>query len=294
MIATLLTIIAPVFITAGIGFVWARLGRRFDVDMVTLLVTNVGAPCLVFHTLANLKISAIAFGEVALATAAVMAVTSVVGAAGLFAAGLSRRAFLPVLMFPNSGNMGLPLCLLAFGDVGLALAIGVFTTNMVGNFTVGVALASGSVSWRNLAKVPVLYVLPVAIAFMVTGTTPPTWVNATTELVGALTIPLMLITLGVSLAKLTVRSLGLGVALAVGRLALGFGAGLLVAWAFDLQGVARGVVILQSSMPVAVFNFLFAQWYDNRPSDVAGTVVISTALAFLILPALLWFVLEGP
>jgi hypothetical protein len=154
-----------------------------------------------------------------------------------------------------------------------------------------VAISSGHLSLSMLARVPLLYALPPALAFMFTGAKPPAWLNATTELIGLMTIPLMLITLGVSLAKLAVASLPRSLGLSVLRLLLGFALGVGVAYLFRLEGAARGVLIVQSSMPVAVFNYLFAQRYRRAPEEVAGLVVISTAMSFLTLPMLLWFVL---
>jgi predicted permease len=58
-----------------------------------------------------------------------------------------------------------------------------------------------------------------------------------------------------------------------------------------LEGAAKGVLIMQCSMPVAVFAYLFAMRYDRQPQEVAATVVISTVMSFLLLPALLWYVL---
>jgi predicted permease len=70
---------------------------------------------------------------------------------------------------------------------------------------------------------------------------------------------------------------------------------IIIGWAtaefFDMEGAARGVLILQSTMPIAVFNYLFALKYNNHPDDVAGTVVVSTMLSFLSLPFLLSYVM---
>ena len=291
MIADLFTIIAPVLIAAGIGFGWGRFGRDFDVEFVTSLVTGVGAPCLIFHTLANLSVGAGEFLTMVGAAVVVLSLSAGIGTVVLRAAGLPVRAFLPSLVFANTGNMGLPLSSLAFGEAGLALAIGIFALSAVAQFTVGAAISSGRLSLGVLARVPLLYALPPALAFMLTGAKPPAWLNATTELIGLMTIPLMLITLGVSLAKLAVASLPRSLGLSVLRLLLGFALGVGVAYLFRLEGAARGVLIVQSSMPVAVFNYLFAQRYRRAPEEVAGLVVISTALSFLTLPMLLWFVL---
>jgi predicted permease len=101
----------------------------------------------------------------------------------------------------------------------------------------------------------------------------------------------MLIALGVSLARLRIASLKLSLAIALVRLLLGFAVGNLVAWVFGLDGMLAGVLILQSSMPVAVFNYLFAQVYRRAPEEVAGAVVLSTFLSFASLPLLLLHVL---
>lgn len=291
MTADLFAIIAPVLIAAGIGFGWGRFGRDFDVEFVTSLVTDVGAPCLIFHTLANLSVAAREFVVMVGAAALVLSLSACAGTAVLRAVRLPLRAFLPSLVFANTGNMGLPLSSLAFGEAGLALAIGVFALSAVAQFTVGAAISSGRLSLRLLARMPLLYALPPALAFMLTGAKPPAWLEATTELIGLMTIPLMLITLGVSVAKLTVASVRRSLALAALKLLLGFSLGIGVAHLFHLEGAARGVLIVQSSMPVAVFNYLFAQRYRRAPEEVAGLVVISTALSFLTLPMLLWFVL---
>ncbi len=291
MYADLFSIVAPVFVCAGIGFAWARLARGFEVEFVTTLITNVGAPCLVFHTLANLAVGPGSFVTMVLAAIAAVLAFALIGGAVLAASGFSVRAFLPSLMFPNTGNMGLPLNYLAFGDIGLGLAIGVFTVTAVGQFTVGVALASGRASLRALARVPILYAVAAALAFMVAGSPPPRWINATTQLLGGITIPMMLIALGVSLARLRVRRIPLSLGLALLRLGMGLGVGLTLALLLGLEGAERGVLIIQSAMPAAVFNYLFAQRYGTAPEDVAGIVVLSTAVSFATLPLLLWFVL---
>ena len=291
MLYQLFNIIAPVLITAGVGLVWARRGGSFDMEFVTGLVTGVGAPCLVFHTLANLSVGAGAFLGMVADRSPCWSTCAVAGTLLLRAFRLPIRDFLPTLMFANTGNMGLPLSSLAFGDLGLALAVGVFAVTAVAQFTAGVAIASGKLSFTALARVPLLYAIPPALAFLFAGVRPPAWINATTELIGAMTIPLMLITLGVSLANLSVKSLPRSLALAVLRLVLGFTAGLAVAWVLKLEGAARGVLIVQSTMPVAVFNYLFAQRYRRAPEEVAGIIVISTVLSFATLPLLLWFVM---
>jgi predicted permease len=102
----------------------------------------------------------------------------------------------------------------------------------------------------------------------------------------------MLVTLGFSLAELRVRSLARGLQVAAMRFAFGFGVGLAVTHVLGLSGVARGVVILQASMPSAVINYMMAERYGRSPEDVAGVVSVTTLLSLGVLPAVLWFLLR--
>jgi len=282
---------APVAIAVGLGFVWTRRAQRFDAEFVSSLVILIGAPALVFHTLANLSVDAAAFGRMVLATVLLILLSALLGFGLLKLLRLPVRTFLPVLMFPNTGNLGLPLSLLAFGPPGLALAVGIFAVYLVAQFTVGVGIAAGTIAVRTLVRIPLLWVLPPALACIVFDLTPPGWINSTAELLGGMTIPLMLMTLGVSLARLRIGGLRRSLSLAAARLALGFFLALGIAAAFGLDPLSRGVLVLQSSMPTAVFNYLFALRYGTQPEEVAATVTVSTLMTFAALPLLLAIVL---
>lgn len=291
MLADLFAVLAPVFVTAGIGFAWIKAGRTLDTNQFTPIIVFVGSPCLVFSTLMESGVDIALLGRIAgiaiLAHAAAMAMGIVALKAGRYPV----RAFLPSLMLPNTGNMGLPLCLFAFGDIGLALGIAYFTISALLQFTVGISIAAGGMSVKRALSTPHIYVVSLAILLLWTDTTLPEWVSNTVQLIGQFTIPLMLLFLGVSLARLTVQGVGRAVILSCVRIGGGLAVGILLVWAFGLSGPAAGVVLIQSAMPVAVFNYLFAQYYDNSPAEVAGLVVVSTAISFATLPFLLAFVL---
>ena len=291
MVGELFTIIVPVFACACIGYIWARREKPYDTDLVTTLITTIGAPCLILSTLTEADIEVGAFGAMAAAAVVSFLITAGIAIFVLKMAGLSVRAFMPPLIFPNCGNMGLPLCLFAYGEQGLALGIVIFAVSAVSMFTIGSAVASGSISLNKLARIPVLYAVAAALIFMVGDIQPPEWFANTTRILGGMTVPMMLITLGVSLARLRISSFWRSLALSLFRLAMGFAVGVALAEVFGFEGPARGVLILQTSMPVAVFTFLFAQRYKREPEEVAGMVMLSTAASFLTLPALLWYVL---
>jgi hypothetical protein len=284
-------IVAPVFLSAAVGYGWIRLGRPFDRDLVTRLITDVGAPCLVFSGLISLDARSDDLTTIVGAALLAMACFAALGAAVLRLARLPAHTFLPPLVFGNTGNMGLPLCLFAFGDEGLSLAVCFFATVAITHYSLGVWVWSGRVSVIELLRTPLFYGTLFGVAVLAADVAVPVWLRNTTQLLGGFTIPLMMITMGVSLAELRLHGLPRTVALSILRLGMGVAVGFALSAVLGLEGVARGVVVIQCSMPVAVFNYLFAERYNRSPEAVASLVVLSTMLAFALLPLLLGFLL---
>ena len=291
MFEVLLPIIAPILISVGLGWGWVKSGRSMDISAVNTMVTNLGAPCLVFSSLVRLSVSPTALADMALATALAVAVFLAVGAVILRLARLSLPVYLPSLAFTNCGNMGLPLSLFAFGQMGLDLAAAYFAVSMVVMMVLGLWLVSGEPTPKKALTMPLPYAVAAALAFRAAEVEVPAWLYNSTELLGGMTVPLMLLTLGVSLASMRVVGFRRALALATLRLAMGAAVGVAVAALFNFDGVARGVLIIQCAMPPAVFNYLFAQNYDRKPEETASVILISTLISFLTLPLLLPFVL---
>lgn len=293
MYAQLIPILAPVFLVTLIGYGWARLGVPFQREFLTGLVMNIGVPCLILHgTLqldadASLFLSMIGFAILALL------VCTLVGATALRATSQPLRSYLPPIAFGNSGNLGLPLCLFAFGRQGLGLAIGFYLVGSVSQFIAGPLFQGRQPVWRTLLTTPVNYAALLGVGLLAMDATLPLWLGNTIELLSGLAIPLMMLALGHALGSFRVQRLPVAAGIAAGRLGLGLLVGYAITLVFGLTGVQRGVVLVQSAMPVAVFNYLLAARYDRHPEDIAGAIVISTLVAFAALPALLLFALPA-
>lgn len=287
----ILAVMAPVLASILVGLVWGRSGRPFDTDMVTRLVMYVGAPCLIVATLSEVRLAPAALASTAWIYLLVLAVTATLSLLLVCLLRREIRTFFTPLVFPNVGNMGLPLCMLAFGEEGLALGLAWFMLNSIAHFSLGLAVVSGRPVLRELLTNPIVASVVAAVTLVATDSRLPPWLQNSLDLLGGLTIPLMLVTLGVSLSRLRVHDLRTAVVFSAARLGLGFGVAVLLCEWLDIDGVLRGVVILQSSMPVAVFNYLFAVRYRRGASEVAGTVVISTLMALAALPLLLGWLL---
>lgn len=287
------SVLLPVLLCVGVGALWRRAGRPFDRGLMTLLIADVGAPCLVFSRLVALDVEPEALGRMAAAAATAMACFAALGAAALRASGQPLHTWLAPLVFVNAGNMGLPVCLFAFGEEGLALALVWFAMASVAQFTLGPPLWSGHWGLGPWLRTPVVPATALAVAWRLGEWPVPAWLLRTTTLLGDFAVPLMLLTLGVALAELRVPRLGRPAALAGLRLALGVGVGAALVPAFGLAGVDRGVFLLQCAMPAAVFNHLFAERYGRAPDEIAGLVVLSTLLGFVSLPFLLRWAFAG-
>jgi hypothetical protein len=287
VILELLSVVAPVFVVALVGLAWARSGAHFDEASISRLVLNVGVPCLLFRSLTTLEVSPFQLAQMAGLTVAVMSLFAIGGLAVLKALRLPSHTFLGPLIFTNSGNIGIPICLFAFGETGLALAMTYFAVSAIFHVSLGGPLFAGTFSWRPFLRSPLTWAVAITVPVVAFGVPVPDWLSRTTSLLGDIAIPLMLLTLGVSLSKMHPDSVGRSILLALVRFGLGVAAGFLVATVFGIEGLPRKVLILQAAMPVGVLNYLFAHRYGRSPEQVASLVLVSTLLSVLTIPALL-------
>lgn len=291
MINALAGIVLPVFCLALVGYAWRRLGFPFEREFVTRVIMNVSGPCLIVDSLSRLTLPMDEFLAMVGSSIAMFVLTAACAFGILKVAGLSIRSYLPALAIGNNGNLGLPLCLFAFGQEGLGLAVAVYVTNSVGQFTLTPLLQSRTSPWRTLATTPVIYGALIGAAVLGGDIRLPQWISTTIGLLGDLMIPLMLLALGHTLGGLHTKRFPFAFGWGTVRLSLGFLVALAVAEAFGLEGVAKGVLILQGAMPAAIFSYLFAARYDRNPEDVAGIVLVSTVVGALLLPGLVAYVL---
>lgn len=284
---TVLEITAPVFVLAAIGYAWVRLGVEYKVDFVTRLAMTLSVPCLIFTALMKTQIDPAALTALSLATIAAYGAVTVAMVVLARLAGLDMRAYVAPLIFGNTGNLGLPLAFFAFGETGLGYAVVVFAIMAIWSFTFGIWLVAGRGAFGKVLREPLLWGTLLGGLFLWQGWETPRAVTRTLELIGQMAIPLMLITLGVAVARLTPGRIGQAVVLSVAKL----GVCVALAWAvglwFELDKIAFGVLVLQIGTPVAVTSYLLAEKYGADAQAVAGLVVASTLLSVFALPAML-------
>jgi len=288
---TVLNITAPVFLLAAVGFAWVRLGFEYRVEFVTRLAMTLSVPALIFTALINTQIEPQALAAISIASLAAYAVVMVAFFVVVKLWRLDLRTYLAPLIFGNTGNLGLPLALFAFGDVGLGYAVVVFAVMAILSFTIGIWMVAGAGSFGRILKEPLVGATILGAIFLWQGWGVPLFLGNTLELLGQIAIPVMLITLGVAIARLETKAIGRAIVLSIVKIAVCVAAAFAAAQVFDLDDIAMGVLIVQVATPVAVTSYLLAEKYGADAQPVAGLVVVSTLLSVVSLPLILSFVI---
>lgn len=286
----ILNILAPSMLLALVGFVWFHKGPTFPVAFVTTLVLNVTMPALLFHTLAGSSVPIASLGTMAMATVVIHLVFVGAAVALLKIARKDWRLCITHVV-GNTGNLGLPVCFLAFGDEGLAYAMTFFAVQCLLLFSVGEIIISGTLDFHRIVRSPILHSVWLGVVVRMLDVQLPQVALQTLQLLGQIVIPLMLITLGVSLAGMRAAQLSSTVVWAGVRTLVALSIGVGVANLLGLTGVARGVLIIETVVPVAVFNYLLAIKYGRDSSEVSGLILVTHLMAIAYLPVVLAFVL---
>lgn len=287
LIVTVLQVAAPVFLIPALGFGWVRMGFEYRLEFVTRLATSLAVPCLVFTSLMGTTVAPEALSALFLAAVGAFAVLSLLAWGIVRIARLDVRSYLLPLVFGNTGNLGLPLALFAFGEEGLALAVVVFAVGALWQFSFGVWVASGGGSILRLVREPLVWAALAGGLFLWQGWQTPQWLTQSLTLLGQMAIPLMLLTLGVAVARLVPARLARAVWLSALRVLLGVGIAWGMALILGLPAMATGVLMLQMIMPVAVTGYLIAAKYGGDADAVAGMVVASTLMSLITIPVIL-------
>jgi predicted permease len=288
-------VVLPVALTAALGGLVAR-WRGLTPEIPAALVFYLFAPALVFHALATTTVSA--DDSLKIVTVLLVSFATVYAAAMVWSTlrghdSSMRAAFAVGATTPNVGNMGLPVSQLAFGDLGLQIAVMNFVAGAILVNTAGIAIAAmagGSRIGALLAplKYPALYAAFAGVAVNLAGIDLPVAVEAPAESLGNAAIPTMLVVLGIQLSNVSGREDTTELAAVnLVRLLISPAAAWLTVELLDIEGVLRGTLIVLAAMPTAVSAIILATTFNARPGFVTQVVVISTLASMVTLTLLI-------
>ncbi|MBF7054195.1 AEC family transporter [Halomonas sp. KAO] len=286
MTAQILATLLPVFLIAGCGTLYGRL-RNPDIATLNTLNMELFVPMLVFAVLADGQAPLEEYLGLALGG------TVVVLGSGLLLwplarhLGLEVKTFLPPMMFNNSGNMGIPLLLLAFGEAALPAAVVLFIVEMLLHFTVGLWMLRPGSSLLRLLRLPIVLATLAGLAVNLFGVALPGWLLEALHMLGGVCIPLLLFALGVRMLDIDFSDWKTGLLGAVLCPLSGLVLAAPLIWLLGLSGLQAAALWVFGALPPAVLNYLVAEQYRQEPHKVASLVLIGNLGSLVVMPVVL-------
>lgn len=276
-------IIIPVFFIVAIGYFYGRRTRP-DLSSFNRIVLDVLAPVLVYSALAAREFRLQDHLLLLLGGTLLILGCGLAGWLLARATGTQPRTLVPVVMFNNCGNMGLPLALLAFGPEHFGAAVALFSISNLFHFSLGARITSAQARTRDLLLSPLMIATALGFLSAWSSVRPPDAVLSGMKLLGEAMLPMMLFALGVRLTALRRESIPRGLLGAFARPVAGLLIALPLAWALGLDDGARGQLILFAALPPAVLQFMLAERYQQEPEKVAAMILLGNALAVVFIP----------
>nr|WP_298250009.1 AEC family transporter [uncultured Halomonas sp.] len=286
MTAQILATLLPVFLIAGCGTLYGRL-RNPDITTLNTLNMELFVPMLVFAVLADGQAPLEEYMGLALGGVVVVLGSGLLLWPLVKHLGLEVKTFLPPMMFNNSGNMGIPLLLLAFGEAALPAAVVLFIVEMLLHFTVGLWMLNPGASWWRILRLPIVLATFAGLAVNLLGVALPGWLLEALHMLGEVCIPLLLFALGVRMLDVDFSDWKVGLLGAVLCPLSGLVLAAPLIWLLELNGLQAAGLWVFAALPPAVLNYLVAEQYRQEPHKVASLVLIGNLGSLVVMPGVL-------
>tara|TARA_A100001011_G_scaffold341651_1_gene374648 strand:- start:323 stop:1219 length:897 start_codon:yes stop_codon:yes gene_type:complete len=289
----LFEVIFPVFFVIGIGYYLGKNNPNIDTNFITNFAGNIGTPAMIFYTVTTTGITLTVFIHYFTYALIMIGGFAIIGLILLFFLNKDLSMELPPLILPNTGNMGVPICLFAYGTQGLGVASAIASVIILFHFTLGVFLAKKKFSFDVVLKSPPVYAIIVSVLFLYFKIDTPLFLENTTFLLTYATIFLVLMSLGIALTRFKF-SLKNSIILSLCRVVVGPIIAFIIIYYFELSGFAAGVLLIQSAMPSAILNYLVGSMYSPKKivDSIASTIVVSTLMSFFTIPIIVYIALS--
>ena len=290
----LFEVLFPVFFIVGIGYFLGKKKSDIDTAFITNYSANFGAPALFIFAITSSGVSYEVFSEYFFYSIIALVSFAIVGIIFLYFMKKDISRELPPFFLPNTGNMGLPICLFAYGSLGMGVAAAISSLVVLLHFTANIFLASKKFDIKVILKSPSTYAVIIAVSYLYFDITMPTFVINTVMLLGYAMIVLILMSLGVSLTQMKVFSIKSSIISSIGRVIIGPIIGFIIIKIFNLSGYAAGVLLIQSSMPSAILTYLIGSMYSPKEivDNISSMIVVSTLMSLVTVPIIVFISLK--
>ena len=290
----LFEVLFPVFFIVGIGYYLGKQKSDIDTTFITNYSASFGAPALFIFAITSSGVTYDVFSEYFIYSVIALFCFAITGVIFLFFMKKDISRELPPFFLPNTGNMGIPICLFAYGALGMGVAAAISSLVVLLHFTLNIFLASKKFDVKIILKSPSTYAVIIAVNFLYFDLEMPKYVINTVMLLGYTMIVLILMSLGVSLTQMKVFSLKNSLISSVGRVIIGPIIGFMLIKIFNLSGYAAGVLLIQSAMPSAILTYLIASIYSPKKivDNISSMIVVSTLMSLITIPIIVFISLK--
>jgi len=290
----LFEVIFPVFFIIGIGYFLGKKNPNIETSFITNYAANFGTPSLVIFALTSTGITFSLFAEYFVYSLLLLTSFGIVGLIFLILMKKDYIRELPPFILPNTGNMGIPICLFAYGKLGMGVAAAISSLVVVLHFTLNIFLAKKEFDFNIILKSPAFYTILITIAFLYFNIPMPQFVLNTVMLLAYTMIVLILMSLGIGLTQMKVFSFRSSIVTSFGRVIVGPLIGFIFIKIFNLSGFAAGVLLIQSSMPSAILCYLVASMYSPKKivDNISSMIVVSTLMSLVTVPITVFIALK--
>ncbi|WP_240481814.1 AEC family transporter [Dechloromonas denitrificans] len=286
----LAAILFPIFGIVAAGYFYAR-HHKPEMAVANRLNMDVFVPALVFAAMAGKSFDLTAYAPLALGGFIVLATCGLLAWPIARLIGSQPKTLAPPMMFNNSGNIGLPLAVLAWGEEALPAAVILFMVENTLHFSFGARLLDPNTRLLTLWRVPVVFAAIAGLTVAVLKI--PIWspLVIAIKMLGDVSVPLLLFSLGVRMTDVSFREWKVATGSAILRPLAGMLIAAGVIQLLGLHGREAAMLLVFGALPPAVLNFLFAERYKQEPQRVASIVLIGNLAALVFLPLALVLVL---
>lgn len=306
LLHTLYQVFLPISLPV-IGGILLKRFRNLDSKPIATMSLYVLTPAIVFNTLLHADISlqdigtTISFSLLSL----VLLWTIAIGLSRILRLNQEEQAGLTLIStFTNCVNYGLPLVLLAFGQLGLDKASVYVIGQMIIVNTVGVFFAARSqfsVKQAGMAifRLPAIYATVIAILLRVTDLSLPGALDSGFAMLAAAYSPVALVVLGTQMITMGTTSSTIPAESTISSSNRAFWAGIsirlvgapLLSWLLltllHVEGILFSVLLILTSMPTAVNAVILAGQFNAAPKLVSRCILWTTLASFIVMPVLI-------
>lgn len=282
--------IFPLLAIVSVGYFYAR-KRPTDMAVANKINIDIFTPALIFSVMSAESFDLQNYYPLALVAGLIVILSGILIWPLCRIIGVQPKTFLPPMMFTNSGNLGIPLIVLAFGEAALPAAVVLFLVENLLHFTLGLYILDNKTRLRNLLKMPMIIATIAGIFWSYSHFTLPSALQTFIDMLGQIAIPLMLFALGVRMTSIDFTHWKIGLWGAILAPASGLILALLLQPFFQLEATHFGYLLIFAALPPAVLNYMVSERYNQEPHLVAAIVLIGNIGSLLFIPIVLAFVL---